>query len=68
MIEQALEVTVDGISYPLAALSEEARAQVASLQFVEAEIARLQAQLAVYQTARAAYSNALGDLLPRSVQ
>ncbi len=67
-MDQELEVTVDGISYPFSALSPAARAQLTNLQFVDAEIARLQSQLAVYQTARIAYNNALNDLLPRSRQ
>ena len=45
-------------------LSPEAQAQVTSLQFVDAEIARLHAQLAVCQTARMAYGNALQAALP----
>lgn len=67
-MEKELEVTVDGVSYPYSALSAEARAQVTNLQFVEAEMARLQAKLAVYQTAKNAYNSALNDLLPRSRQ
>ena len=50
---------VNGLSYDLDALSDEARAQVANLQFVDAEMARLKAQLAVFQTARNAYVQAL---------
>jgi hypothetical protein len=67
-MDEELEVTVDGVSYPYSALSDKARAQLTNLQFVDAEIARLQARLAVYQTARIAYNNALNDLLPRSRQ
>lgn len=68
MIEEQVEVTLDGVSYPLSALSVEAQAQVANLQFVEAEIVRLNNCLAVYQTARNAYKSALNDLLPRTAQ
>lgn len=67
-MDKEIEVTVDGISYPYSALNDAARTQLANLQFVDGEIARLQAQLAVYQTARIAYNNALNDLLPRSRQ
>jgi hypothetical protein len=35
------------------------------VEFVDAEIQKLQAQLAVYQTARMAYSNALKASLPK---
>ena len=45
--------------YDLDKLSKEARAQVASLQFVDTELARLNAQIAVYQTAKNGYINAL---------
>ena len=49
----------NGQSYDLDELSDEARAQVTSLQFVDAEMVRLKAQLAVFQTARNAYLQAL---------
>lgn len=67
-MNEEVEITVDGISYPFSALGEPARAQLASLQFVEAEIERLNAKLAIYQTARNAYKNALNELLPRTAQ
>lgn len=67
-MNQELEVTVNGRSYRVVDLSAEAQAQVASLQFVEAEIAKLHAQLAVYTTAKMAYENALREVLPRSLQ
>jgi hypothetical protein len=52
-------ITVDGTEYDSEKLSEEAKNQVISLQFVKNEIARLQAQLAVYKTAEVGYVNAL---------
>lgn len=67
-MNEELEVTVDGVSYKLAELSEEAQAQVASLQFVEAQIAELNAKLAVFQTARNSYQAALQQLVPRTHQ
>jgi uncharacterized small protein (DUF1192 family) len=66
--EKELEVTVNGTSYRVSELSSEAQTQVSNLRFVDAEIARLQAQLAVYTTARNAYENALREALPRSLQ
>ena len=57
-------ITVDNHDYDLDALSDEARAQLQSLQFVDAELARLQAQAAVLQTARMAYAKALNEALP----
>lgn len=68
MIEQEIEVTLNGVSHRLSTLSEEARAQVSSLQFVDSEIARLHAKLAVYTTARKGYQDALQQLLPRTAQ
>lgn len=44
-------------------LSEEAKTQLSSLQFVDAELQRLNAKNAVLQTARIAYSKALNEAL-----
>lgn len=60
-------IKIDDIDYELDALSEEAKAQLASLQFVDAELARLNALTAVCQTARNTYSAALKELLPKSL-
>jgi hypothetical protein len=57
-------VTIDGKDYDTEDLSEEALAELGSLQYVDAEIARLQAQTAAMQTARNAYARALQSLLP----
>ena len=59
-------ITIDGREYDLDTLSEQAKQQLMSLQFVDAELQRLNAQAAVFQTARAAYINALKDLLPKA--
>ena len=56
-------VTIDGKEYEFDSLSKEAKEQLSSLKFVQAEIQRSQAQLAVYQTAASAYSKALKDAL-----
>jgi len=56
-------ITIDEKEYDLDQLSGEAKAQLQSLQFVDAEIQKLKAQLAVLQTARMAYSKALKDSL-----
>lgn len=52
-------VTINGTSYASAKLSEDAKNQLASVQIADAEIARLQQQMAIAQTARNAYFNAL---------
>ena len=57
-------ITIDNRDYDLNTLSIDARAQLQSLQFVDAELARLQAQAAVLQTARMAYAKALNEALP----
>lgn len=57
-------ITIDNQSYDLDTLSDEAKAQLQSLQFCDSELARLQAQAAVLQTARMAYSKALQGALP----
>jgi hypothetical protein len=58
-------VTIDNIVYDLETLSADAKAQLISVQFVDQELARLQAQAAALQTARIAYAKALGDALPK---
>ena len=57
------KITVDNRDYELESLSDEAKAQVVSIQFVDQEITRLQAQLAAMQTARIAYGNELQRVL-----
>lgn len=51
--------TIDGKEYAMDQLSEEARNQVLNLRVTDQEIARLNQQLAIAQTARVAYANAL---------
>jgi len=57
-------ITIDNQNYDLETLSDEAKNQLVSLQFVDAELQRLNAQAAVLQTARLAYANALKNALP----
>ncbi len=52
-------IKIDNIGYDTDKLSDEAKAQLVSLQFCDQELARLQAQAAAYQTARMAYAKAL---------
>ena len=58
------KITIDGNDYNVDNLSDQVKAEIVSLQFVEAEIQRLQAQLAAMQTARIAYANAIKTGLP----
>ncbi len=57
-------IKIDNKEYDLDTLSDECKAQLASIQFVEQELARLQAQAAVLQTAKAAYLQSLKASLP----
>lgn len=63
-VEQTL--TINNKTYSLAELPQEATKQLANLQIVEAEIKRLQMQLAIAQTARNAYKYALVQALPKN--
>ena len=56
-------ITIDGKDYDTETLSDEVKAQLTSVQFVDQELARLNAQAAVMQTARIAYAKALNDAL-----
>jgi hypothetical protein len=59
-------IKIDDKEYDLDTLSDEAKSQLGSLQFVDSELQRLNAQAAVYQTARMAYSAALKEILPKT--
>ena len=69
--ERALEKTsthkatvqIDGKEYALESLPPSAIADIASLQFVDAELQRLKALDAALRTARRVYATALGDAL-----
>jgi hypothetical protein len=58
-------LTIDNIEYNVADLSEAARAQVVNVRVTDDEIQRLNRQLAIAQTARTAYANALKNELPK---
>lgn len=57
-------VTINNQSYDADSLSDDAKAQLTSVQFVDSELQRLNAQIAVLRTARTAYGNALQAALP----
>ncbi|MBB4286468.1 DUF6447 family protein [Roseospira goensis] len=52
-------VTIDGKDYPLDSLSEKARGLIQALRTADQEIARAQAQAAMFQVARGSYATAL---------
>lgn len=58
-------IKIDNVDYDTNTLSEEAKAQLMSMQFCDQELARLQAQAAALQTARQAYAKVLKDALPK---
>ena len=57
-------IKIDDIDYDTDKLSDEAKAQLVSLQFCNQELQRPQAQAAAIQTARIAYAKALQSALP----
>lgn len=60
------KISIDSNEYDTDKFSEETKAQLISIQYVDQELVRLQAQLAALQTARIAYANALKASLPNS--
>lgn len=65
---QPENITINGTTYAFASLSDAARGHVASIQAVDAEIARLQVRMGIAQTARNAYVGALAAALPAAVE
>ena len=59
------KINIDGKEYSLSELSDNARAQVANLQFVDAQIQQLNNEWAVADTARIGYTNALKSELEK---
>ena len=57
-------IKIDGVSHKLADLSGNAKKQLINLRVCDQEIARLNQQLAIVQTARGAYAKALAAELP----
>ena len=56
-------VTIDGKDYDVDELSDEAKAQLGSINLVDRELARLAALIAAMQTARNTYGRALNEIL-----
>ena len=57
-------IKIDDKEYDVSTLSDDAKDQLTSIQFVDSELARIQAKAAALQTARMAYSKALQAALP----
>lgn len=52
-------LNINGTNYATDRLTDAAKVQIANIQVVDAELARLQQQMAIAQTARAAYAATL---------
>ena len=61
-------IKINNVDYDTETLSNDAKAQLASIQFCDQELQRLQAQAAAYQTARMAYAKALQAALPTPLE
>ena len=59
-------ITIDNTEYDLEQLSDNARAQLGSIQTVDQKLAELQAEAAILQTAQTAYASALKAELPNN--
>lgn len=57
------KITVDGVEYNSEDLTDNGKAQLASLQFLEVQMAKIKGEIAVYQTARSQYILALKKAL-----
>lgn len=53
------KITIDDIDYNTEDLTDNGRAQLASLQFLEGQMQKLRNEMAVYQTAQRTYVAAL---------
>lgn len=59
------KVNIDGKEYDTDALSDDAKANIQNVQYCEQKMAELKRELAVTQTARNAYAQALKGALPK---
>jgi hypothetical protein len=59
MADEERKVTVDGVEYKVDNLPENARAQIVNLRFVSERIQQLNNELAVANTARVGYQDAV---------
>ena len=60
------KITVDGIEYNTEDLTDNGKAQLASLQFLEVQLNKIKSEIAVYQTAKNAYVAALKEELEKT--
>jgi hypothetical protein len=60
------KITIDGKDYLIDSLSDEAKNQLGGLNLVDRKIVDLQQEIAIMQTARNAYAQALAAALPKN--
>ena len=60
------KIAIDGAEYDIAYLSEDGLAQLESLQFLEAQLKKLNSEMGVYHIARTTYLQALKAEIERS--
>jgi hypothetical protein len=60
------KITIDDIDYNTEDLTDNGRAQLASLQFLEAQMQKIRNEMAVYQTAQRTYIMALKSEIEKS--
>jgi hypothetical protein len=64
-VTAAPQITIDGIAYNVAELSDTVKQQIGNVRVVDQELKRLQAQGGIASVARAAYVNAVSAELPK---
>ena len=60
------KITIDNIEYNTEDLTENGKAQLASLQFLEVQMQKIRNEIAVYQTAQRTYVAALKAEIEKS--
>lgn len=61
----APQITIDGIAYKIAELTDMAKQQLGNIRLVDQELAHLQRQSAIASVARTAYVSAVSAALPK---
>ena len=64
LMTEETKVTIDGEDYLVTDLSEQGKAIINSLKFLEQEMAEMQARMAIFNTAKMAYVAELKTHLP----
>lgn len=59
------KITIDDVEYKLDDLSDDAKAQLSSIKFVDAQLQQLDNEWAISDTARIGYTNALKNELAK---